>query len=54
MKDELEKIKNYNYNGVKEHQKMTMPQRAAHFSAFSAVVGFKDLVEEKKKTADKI
>lgn len=49
MRAELEKIKNMEYTGVKESEKMSKEMRAAHFSSFSAVVGYKELVEKKGK-----
>lgn len=45
MKDYSD-ILHYNYNGSKTRQKMTVYNRAAQFSPFSALTGFEQAIDE--------
>lgn len=52
MEHKYDDIIDMEHHTSRNHHRMTMQQRAAQFSAFSALTGYEDAIDETKKITD--
>ncbi|MBP3740749.1 MAG: hypothetical protein J6I41_06500 [Bacteroidales bacterium] len=52
MKDDYKDIIDLPYNGVKQHSRMTMYERAAQLSPFAALTGHNDMLDDTARTKE--